>query len=69
MIPDPADVEGSVDVYLRKSPDDDIYVEDHYEDEIVPSVYEDFVVESLTAEPDTACPLTAPPDTLPVSIW
>lgn len=44
-IPDPAVVEGSVDVYLRKSPDDDIYVEDHYEDEIVPSVYEDFVAD------------------------
>ena len=29
-IPDPAVVEGSADVYLRKSPDDDIYVEDHY---------------------------------------
>lgn len=44
-IPDPAVVEGSADVYLRKSPDDDIYVEDHYEDEIVPSVYEDFVAD------------------------
>ncbi|MBS6820446.1 MAG: hypothetical protein KH210_02455 [Roseburia sp.] len=44
-IPDPADVEGSADVYLRKSPDDNIYVEDHYEDEIVPSVYEDFVAD------------------------
>ena len=44
-IPNPADVEGSADVYLRKSPDDDIYVEDHYEDEIVPSVYEDFVAD------------------------
>ena len=44
-IPDPAVVEGSADVYLRKSPDDDIYVEDHYEDEIVLSVYEDFVVD------------------------
>ena len=32
MIPDPADVEGSVDVYLRKEPDDDIYVENHYGD-------------------------------------
>ena len=45
MIPDPADVEGSVDVYLRKEPDDDIYVENHYEDEIVPSVYKDFVAD------------------------
>ena len=45
MIPDPAVVEGSADVYLKKSPDDDIYVEDHYEDEIVPSVYEDFVAD------------------------
>lgn len=45
MIPDPADVEGSVDVYLRKEPDDDIYVENHYGDEIVPSVYEDFVAD------------------------
>ncbi len=44
-IPDPADVEGSADVYLRKSPDDNIYVEDHYGDEIVPSVYEDFVAD------------------------
>lgn len=44
-IPDPTVVEGSADVYLRKSPDDDIYVEDHYEDEIVPSVYEDFVAD------------------------
>ena len=44
-IPDPAVVEGSADVYLRKSPDDNIYVEDHYEDEIVPSVYEDFVAD------------------------
>ncbi|MDD7348395.1 MAG: hypothetical protein PUG66_00850 [Clostridiales bacterium] len=44
-IPNPAVVEGSADVYLRKSPDDDIYVEDHYEDEIVPSVYEDFVAD------------------------
>lgn len=44
-IPNPADVEGSADVYLRKSPDDNIYVEDHYEDEIVPSVYEDFVAD------------------------
>ena len=44
-IPDPAVVEGSADVYLRKSPDDDIYVEDHYEDEIVPSVYEDFAAD------------------------
>ena len=44
-IPDPAVVEGSADVYLRKSLDDDIYVEDHYEDEIVPSVYEDFVAD------------------------
>ena len=45
MIPNPADVEGSVDVYLRKEPDDDIYVENHYGDEIVPSVYEDFVAD------------------------
>ena len=45
MIPDPADVEGSVDVYLRKEPDDDIYVENHYGDEIVSSVYEDFVAD------------------------
>ena len=44
-IPDPADVEESVDVYLRKEPDDNIYVEDHYGDEIVPSVYEDFVAD------------------------
>ena len=44
-IPDPADVEGSADVYLRKSPDDNIYVEDHYGDEIVPPVYEDFVAD------------------------
>ena len=44
-IPDPADVEGSVDVYLRKEPDDNIYVENHYGDEIVPSVYEDFVAD------------------------
>lgn len=44
-IPDPAVVEESADVYLRKSPDDNIYVEDHYEDEIVPSVYEDFVAD------------------------
>ena len=44
-IPNPADVEGSADVYLRKSPEDNIYVEDHYEDEIVPSVYEDFVAD------------------------
>ena len=44
-IPNPADVEGSADVYLRKSPDDNIYVEDHYGDEIVPSVYEDFVAD------------------------
>lgn len=44
-IPDPAVIEGSADVYLRKSPDDNIYVEDHYEDEIVPSVYEDFVAD------------------------
>ena len=45
MIPDPADVEESVDVYLRKEPDDNIYVENHYGDEIVPSVYEDFVAD------------------------
>ena len=41
-IPDPADVEGSADVYLRKSPDDDIYDE---EDNILQSAYKDFVVD------------------------
>ena len=44
-IPNPADVEGSVDVYLRKEPDDNIYVEDHYGEEVVPSVYEDFLAD------------------------
>ena len=41
-IPDPAVVEGSADVYLRKSPDDDIYDE---EDNILQSAYKDFVVD------------------------
>ena len=41
-IPNPADVEGSADVYLRKSPDDDIYDE---EDNILQSAYKDFVVD------------------------
>ena len=41
-IPDPADVEGSADVYLRKSPDDNIYDE---EDNILQSAYKDFVVD------------------------
>ena len=39
-IPNPADVEGSADVYLRKSPDDNIYDE---EDNILQSAYKDFV--------------------------
>lgn len=42
MIPDPADIEGSADVYLRKSPDDNIYDE---EDNILQSAYKDFVVD------------------------
>ena len=42
MIPNPADVEGSADVYLRKSPDDNIYDE---EDNILQSAYKDFVVD------------------------
>ena len=41
-IPNPADVEGSADVYLRKSPDDNIYDE---EDNILQSAYKDFVVD------------------------
>ena len=41
-IPDPAVVEGSADVYLRKSPDDDIYDE---EDNILQSAYKDFVAD------------------------
>ena len=41
-IPNPADVEGSADVYLRKSPDDNIYDE---EDNILQSAYEDFVAD------------------------
>ena len=41
-IPDPAVVEGSADVYLRKSPDDNIYDE---EDNILQSAYKDFVVD------------------------
>ena len=41
-IPDPAVVEESADVYLRKSPDDDIYDE---EDNILQSAYKDFVVD------------------------
>ena len=41
-IPNPAVVEGSADVYLRKSPDDDIYDE---EDNILQSAYKDFVVD------------------------
>lgn len=41
-IPDPADVEGSADVCLRKSPDDNIYDE---EDNILQSAYKDFVVD------------------------
>ena len=41
-IPNPADVEESADVYLRKSPDDDIYDE---EDNILQSAYEDFVAD------------------------
>jgi len=42
MIPNPADIEGSADVYLRKSPDDNIYDE---EDNILQSAYKDFVVD------------------------
>ena len=41
-IPNPADVEESADVYLRKSPDDNIYDE---EDNILQSAYKDFVVD------------------------
>ena len=41
-IPDPAVVEESADVYLRKSPDDNIYDE---EDNILQSAYKDFVVD------------------------
>ena len=41
-IPNPADVEGSADVYLRKSPDDNIYDE---EDNILQSAYKDFVAD------------------------
>ena len=41
-IPNPAVVEESADVYLRKSPDDDIYDE---EDNILQSAYEDFVAD------------------------
>ena len=41
-IPNPADVEGSADVYLRKSPNDNIYDE---EDNILQSAYKDFVVD------------------------
>ena len=41
-IPNPAVVEGSADVYLRKSPDDNIYDE---EDNILQSAYKDFVVD------------------------
>ena len=41
-IPNPADVEGSADIYLRKSPDDNIYDE---EDNILQSAYKDFVVD------------------------
>ena len=41
-IPNPADVEESADVYLRKSPDDDIYDE---EDNILQSAYEGFVAD------------------------
>ena len=41
-IPNPADVEGSADVYLRKSSDDNIYDE---EDNILQSAYKDFVVD------------------------
>ncbi len=42
-IPDPADVEGSADVYLRKLPDDDeVYDE---EDNLVQALYDNFVAD------------------------